>query len=136
MDDRDRRQIAWGRIAILIVVLLVIAGTSYWLITSSKSKPKTVASTTCSAQSTSKKCPKKSAASSTPATSSTRPAASTPSTSTPTSTATAYNAASSQLTNTGPGNVIALFIGVAVISGLSHHIYSKKHIKHSSNSSL
>jgi hypothetical protein len=25
---------------------------------------------------------------------------------------------------------------VAVISGLSHHIYSKKHIKHSSNSSL
>jgi hypothetical protein len=54
-------------------------------------------------------------------------------TTTPTSTA---NTTSSQLTNTGPGNVIALFIGVVTLSSLIHYVYTKKHLKNLSKSDL
>jgi hypothetical protein len=126
MDDAVQRKFPWLRTAALVVIMIAIAGISYWLIPSSKSKPETTAQASCTAQSTSKKC-HKTVSTSLPAKSSAKSAS--PSGSG--SASSTKNTSTAQLNNTGPGNVIGLFIVASLIGGVSHYVYAKMRFRQS-----
>ena len=135
MNGEIPRKLSWPRVISLAVIILAVAGTSYWLISSSNNKPKTIAQSTCTSKSTSKKCPSK-IATTTPSPSSTKSntqsntsnssnsgTSISSSASTLATTPAVTNNSTTQLINTGPGNVIGIFISSAFIGGTIHLRY-------------
>lgn len=122
MNKEFLKRIAWFRIVSLIVVALVIIGVGYWLIASSSKKPKTITESTCTSKSSSKKC--------LPTVATTAPVLSSPRSNSKnnnlkTTTPTVAGSSKSQLVNTGPGDVISVFVSVTFVSGIFHYFYRK-----------
>ncbi|HUD81714.1 MAG TPA: hypothetical protein VMR08_03790 [Patescibacteria group bacterium] len=113
MEEDLPTKFSWSRTYVLIVAMIAVAAISYWLIpTGSKTSTNTASS--CTALSTAPSCHKSVVSS--PTSVSSRPSFNTGSTS----------SAAAATANTGPGNVIAIFIGATLISATGYYVYSKR----------